>query len=105
MALKKILAGYKDADGNWVEQQEVDMDPLEEAEILAYWAVGEHLALKPQAMSDSEKLSLILAEGVEAVQAAQSQFDINLAAWQAEHQPLVDAYEIARQAYEQSVGE
>lgn len=39
MALKKTIAGYRHADGHWVDQVDVEMHPLEEAQIRAHWAI------------------------------------------------------------------
>jgi hypothetical protein len=106
MALIKTIAGYwKDPEkrDEWVPQQVVEMDPMEEAQILADWARAENMALKPEPMTTSQELDLLLSDGADAVKAARAQHLNDMATWQATQQPLEDAFQKATGAYEASM--
>lgn len=69
--MKKTIAGYfkkiTKEDGSieevFIEQQDVDMSPEEEAEMLALWAVGDAERLLPTDPTIDEKLEMLIEHG------------------------------------------
>lgn len=116
MTLKKVIAGYwrpvnkivQNEDGStthvngkeWVEQQEVDMHPHEEAEIRAHWAVGDSLKLQPQKPTREEEHEWLIEHGAEHVKQKRAEWQRLHDEWMKSHQPLIDAHRAAADIYE-----
>lgn len=116
MALKKTIAGHwvpvnkivQNEDGTvshingkeWVEQQEVEMHPLEEAEIIAHWNVGESERNRPQKPTREEEHEWLIEHGADYVKQKRAEWQQAHDKWLKGHQPIVDAHRAAANAYE-----
>jgi len=101
MALIKTIASVRKPDGTWSEQQDIEMDPLEEAAILADWACGEHKRAKPLEMTDKEKIEALsdTKKGAEFIENNASEVASRMQQWQAEYDQLKAGRESKFQAY------
>lgn len=105
--MKKTIAGYFKTtmvdvhfpDGTlshtekrqeWVEQEDVELGPLEESAILADWAIGDHQRERPEPLQDSHKLDMLMrGENAELSRQA-SDYDKRMLAWEERHKQLHD---------------
>jgi hypothetical protein len=81
MRLIKSIASYKKADGTWEPQKDIEMHPLEEQEIRAHWAYGEHAVKKPHPLSAEEEMNLVIESGIDAVKAKRKEHEDTHAEW------------------------
>lgn len=93
MALKKTIASSVNNDGTLSPQYDIDMHPLEEASILAFWATGEELMKMPVKPSIEQEHEWLLEFGADYVKQKrnvyQAAYDLqrpNLEAAEAKHQ-------------------
>lgn len=116
MSLKKLLAGYYkewkeevfhedgsshfEARREWIPQQEVDMHPLEEAEVRAHWAIGDSMAKMPRAPSKEEEHDWLIEHGSEYVKQKRAEWKSAHAEWLKSHEPLVAEHRRHADAYE-----
>lgn len=115
MALKKSIAGYwkkwieqveisegvfvdqqKEA---WIEQQDVEMHPVEEKEILAHWAVGDSIKVMPNAPTREEEHEWLIEHGAEFVKGKRAEHKNLHDEWLKTHQPLMDNHKSAVNEY------
>lgn len=80
MSLKKTIAGYLHGDGNWIEQRDVDMHPLEEDATLAHWAIHDERIKIPPKPTQTDEHEWLLEHGAEYVKQKriewQQQYDL-----------------------------
>lgn len=77
MPLIKSIAGHFHPDRGWVEQQDIEMHPLEEALIIAYWEHGEIERQLPQKPSASDEMSVLISDGVDRVRHKRTEWQEN----------------------------
>lgn len=90
MALTKTIAAHRNQSGEWVEQQEIEVGPLEEAAILVDWAAGEHQRSMPRKMTTDEKIDTLIdpEKGANEVLSKKNQYTENFRAWEAQNNVL-----------------
>lgn len=83
----------------YIPQVDIDMHPLEEAEILAHWAVGDSEKLKPFPATIEEEHEMLLEHGADYVNQKRKEHKDKHDKWMETHQPLLDAREKAYKDY------
>jgi hypothetical protein len=100
MALKKAIAGYFDENKNWIPQQDVDMHPLEEAEIRASWTVGDSQGKMPIKPTNEQEHDWLIEHGAQFVKQKREEWKAAHAEWLKGHEPLVAEHRRHANAYE-----
>ena len=67
MVAKKTIASYRGADGEIVPQRDIEMHPLEEASILAHWAIHDEKMKCPFKPSQDEEHEWLIQFGADYV--------------------------------------
>lgn len=90
MALIKTMATSRNEKGEWIEQKEIELGPLEEAAILADWEAGEHQRVMPRKMTTDEKIDILTdpEKGANEVLSKKNQYTENFRAWEAQNNVL-----------------
>lgn len=78
MRLKKIIAGYFDKNGQWTDQREVEMHPLEEDAVRAHWRITQASTELAEKLTLTEEHDLLISGGIEAVRAKRDEYDESL---------------------------
>lgn len=91
MTLKKTIAGYfkeyeidilkdngefshKKRHIDWIDQCEVDMHPLEEAQVLAHWAIHDVKAKFPEKLTQKQEHEWLIEHGADFVKQKRAEF-------------------------------
>ena len=94
--MKKTIAAYIKPDGEWLEQQEITLGPLEEAAILADWACGNHAQIEPKKMTLTQKVDALAnpLEGATKIATMEAAYQTQYTGWK----KTCDSLEADRQA-------
>lgn len=108
MALKKTIASFRNPDGTWTPQEDVEVGPLEEAAIRADWARGESKTRKPNPYTTEEEMKLFLEcpEGIKPanyVRTKKLEREIQINEWQTEYESLQEECNKKWAAYEDEI--
>lgn len=87
MTLKKTIAGHF-KEGEWVEQQEVEMHPLEEEATRAYWAIHDVQVKIPPKPTQNEEHEWMIEHGPEFVKQMRQE-------WKRQHDEILPELEAA----------
>lgn len=82
MALKKSICSYKKPDGTWEPGKDIDMHPLEEAEIRAFWAIHDAQIKIPEKPSQQQEHDWLIDFGPEYVKQKRAE-------WQTQYDALI----------------
>lgn len=83
----------------YIPQVDIDMHPLEEAEILAHWSVGDSERNRPQKPTQEEEHDMLLEHGADHVKQKRKEWQDAHDAFMLKHQPLIDAHTKANETY------
>lgn len=92
MTLKKTIAGHFKGS-EWVEQQEVEMHPLEEEETRAYWAIHDAKIKIPPKPTKEQEHEWLIEHGPEFVKNMRQQ-------WQTKHDEIMPEVEAAEAKFQ-----
>lgn len=87
MTLKKTIPSFLKPDGTWQPQKDIDMHPLEEAEIRDHWAIHDVQAKVPLKPIKEQEHEWMIENGAEFVKLKRDE-------WQKsydEHKPYIEA--------------
>lgn len=101
MALKKTYAAYLNKHGEWVEQVDVDMHPLEEAEMRAHWAITETLQKVPAKPTLQEEHEMLIEHGADFVKQKREECEKAIQSAQPEIEAAKEAYNKAKSAWDE----
>jgi len=99
MALKKTIPSYKKDDGTWEDQRDIDMHPLEEAEIRAHWAIHDAGAKVPLKPTKEQEHEWIIDNGAEFVKLKREEWQKAYDEHKAEIEAAMIGAEIASKAW------
>lgn len=74
MTLKKTIASYLKADGTWEPQRDLDMHPLEEASVRAYWHIDDVAKKALPIPSREQEHEWLIEQGAEFVKQKREEF-------------------------------
>jgi hypothetical protein len=97
MALKKTIASYRGENGEIVPQRDVEMHPLEEAEMLAHWAIHDEVIKCPPKPSAQDEHEWLIIHGEDYVKQKrdewQKSFDANQPAVEEANKKFQEAHQ------------
>lgn len=103
MALKKCIAAMLQPDGTWSEQKDIEMHPLEEAEMQAHWAMCECINRCPKEPTKDEEHEWLIEHGAEYVKQKRAEVQAAKDAMQAEMQAAHDNHQQCVKAWHDHV--
>lgn len=95
------ITGSKHKEKIFIPQYDVDMHPIEEAEILATWAIGDSERDIPRKPTQEEEHEMLLEYGADYVKQKRKEWQESYDKWFQTHKPLVDSHNDACKALEE----
>lgn len=92
MTLKKTIASFLKPDGTWEPQKDIEVHPLEEAELRAHWAIHDVTAQIPEKPTREQEHEWLIEHGTDYIKQRRAE-------WQAVNDSIQPHLKAAEQAH------